>query len=172
MQTPNEKDLPTFEPTAAWGLYQDCESARASNYSTEPDSVDPTEDGGWDDLKRVYMDCRALSVVPAEVLPLLKDQEKLSKVTNPLELVNQAKVLSQDVQHYNSKLVEIHNKHQNRNGNSRSPDELMRILQIGEEYQEWLYSYQTVVTPTVATILELFQADALEGEYIPAAKGN
>jgi len=124
-------------------------------------------DGGWDDLNTVYMDCRALSVVPAEVLPLLRNAERVSKVKDPVDLVNKAKVLSKDVIHYNNWLKEIHNKHEERTGSSDNPNQLMEILGIGEEYQEWLVSYQTVVTPTVVTILEVFdEENVLEAEVI------
>jgi len=122
-------------------------------------SAQPVEaigDGAWDDLERVYLECRALSVTPAQVLPLLKDSTKLAKVKNPAALVDRAKVLSKDVAHYNERLESIHTKHAGQNGSSDDPDTLMKALSIGEEYQEWLQAFQTVVMPVVAEMLEQF----------------
>ena len=136
-----------------------------------PENTTEPGDSGWDELGKLHLECRAVSVSPTQVLMLLKDPQKLQLVKDPLALVNQAKVLSNDVRLYNERLASIHSKHAGRQGNSESPDQLMEILGIGEEYQEWLMSYGTVVTPMVISILELFQADALEGEYIPAERG-
>lgn len=134
-------------------MSQETELAIFNNWDSDE------RDGGWDDLNTVYMDCRALSVIPAEVLPLLRDKDKLEAVKDPQDLLNKAKVLNKDVIHYNQWLHNIHLKHQNRSGDSDNPNQLMEILGIGEEYQEWLMSYQTVVTPTVATILEVFDTN-------------
>lgn len=136
--------------------------------SSAPEAVEATEDNGWDDLQKLYMECRALSVVPAQVLPLLKDPEQLKRVENPQALIDQTKVLSKDVAQYNERLQEIHNKHAGRTGSSKDGDELIEILNIGEEYQSWLAGYQTVVTPVVGQIMNQFAGeDVTEGEYIP-----
>lgn len=142
-------------------------------------AVDAVGDAGWDDLDNLYLNCRAQSVLPAQVMPLLKDPAKLSLVKDTAELTNQARVLSKDVVLYNERLESIHSKHKDRRGSSASPDELMEIISLGEEYQTWLHSYSTVVLPTVNNILVIFAeaeeaqlaaAPVVEGEYIPATR--
>lgn len=123
---------------------------------TNNSTIEPVGDNIWDDLARVYLECRALSVAPAQVLPLLKDPQKLAKVKSPETLVDQAKVLSKDVEQYNARLETIHTKHAGQSGSSDDPDVLMQALSIGEEYQTWLVSFQTVVMPMVGEILEQF----------------
>lgn len=116
------------------------------------------KDEAWDDLHRLYLECRALSVQPSQVTPLLKDQELLSKLDDAKELVNKARVLSKDVTEHNNRLQLIHNKHADRSGGSQSNDELMQVLAIGEEYREWMEGFQIVVMPTVVEIMQQFEA--------------
>lgn len=127
-------------------------------------------DNGWDDLSRLYMQCQALSTSPSQVLPLLKDSEQLAKVKDIHALKQQSEVLRKDAEAYKTRLENIQAKHAGRSGSTENPDELMFVLALGEEYQEWLHSYQSVVLPTVQNILQLFTEEKLEteGEYIPA----
>ena len=121
---------------------------------------EPAGDFAWNDLNQVYLNCHALALSPSRIMPLVKDPAQLENVENGTALVDQIKVLSKDVAYYNQRLKDIHSKHVNRTGSTTSPDELMTVLRIGEEYQEWLVSYQTVVMPLVVSILEVFEPNA------------
>lgn len=127
-----------------------------STHRNNPITIEAAGDQVWEDLNHLYLECRATSSTPIQVLPLLKDKEKISAVPNPRLLVDQARVLSKDIEHYNNVLETIHKKHAMRNGDSLHPDELMEALSIGEEYQTWLSDFQSVVMPTVEEILEQF----------------
>ena len=124
------------------------------------------------------MQCRALSVAPAQVMPLFKDNAALNNIpkSQHRNLVNQAKILSQDFSKYMADLEAIYAKHKGKSGSTTSPDELMEVLNIGEEYQKWMTSFQLVVLPTVAEITALFEpedrpeaaAKVVQGDFIPA----
>jgi hypothetical protein len=118
--------------------------------------VDATGDQVWDDLHRLYCECRTTAATPIQILPLLKDPEKLKTVDSPKLLVDQARVLSKDMAHYSERLEAIYNQHRHRSGNSTDPDELMVALAYGEEYQQWLADFQTIVLPIVEEVLEQF----------------
>lgn len=141
-------------------------------YNTIAQQIDAIGDKAWDDLERVYLECRALSVTPAQVLPLLRDPARIKQVEDVKSLTENAQVLSKDVMIYNQRLANIHSKHENKKGSATDPDELMTVLSIGEEYQDWLYSFQTVVMPSVGTVMQMFSTKAVEGEFIPASKGE
>lgn len=140
--------------------------------SQNTDATEAVGDRGWDDLQRLYMECQAISTTPSQVLPLLKDSEKLAKIQDTQSLIQQSKVLHKDAETYKQRLMAINAKHAGRSGSTQNPDELMYVLALGEEYQEWLHSYQSVVLPTVQNILEMFaqeKLDPVQGEYIPAS---
>lgn len=119
-------------------------------------AIDANGDQVWDDLQRLYCECRTTASTPIQVLPLLKDKDRLKTVEEPKMLVDQARVLSKDLEQYTARLEAIYNQHRERTGNSQHPDELMVALGIGEEYHQWLYDFQTIVLPTVEEILEHF----------------
>ena len=112
---------------------------------------------GWDDLNKIYMECCAVSTSPAIATSLLKNADAVAKVADPAKLVAAARVLAKDVKAYNESLQAINAKHKGRTGSTSSPDELMEVLTIGEEYASWLSSYQVVVMPSAAAVLEMFE---------------
>jgi hypothetical protein len=116
-----------------------------------------TPDRLWDDLNTVYLECCAVSTTPATTLPLIKDVELVEKVENKQELIESAGMLSRDAKEYAERLEAIHSKHKEFSGKTNSPEEMMFAMQLGEEYQNWLESYQTVVLPTTNKILAMFE---------------
>lgn len=127
---------------------------------------DALGNAGWDDLKRAYLECRGITVMPLSVTTLMTNEEMVSKIKDIDELKKQALVLSKDIKYYNDKLDEIHNRHKDRVGNCTDENDLVHCLNIGEEYQEWLISYQTVVMPTVNSILTMFnEGKNVDEEY-------
>ena len=129
-------------------------------------------DEGWNDLRRLNLECHALFVQPSRVLPLLRDQSLLEKVDDIHGLLEKAKILNNDIGQFRTRLEEISRKHQNRSGSSESPDDLMECLAIGEEYQAWIADYQNVVQPLITDILKHLDIEnemsgPLEGEVLP-----
>lgn len=130
-----------------------------ANQKQAVDALAVKDNEVWDDLDKIYLECRALSVQPAQVLPLLKDPAKLKLVEDPKHLVDQARVLSKDTENYNQQLELIHNKHADRRGSSSNGDEIMEAMSIGEEYRGWLHAFQVVVMPMVNSILSQFNVE-------------
>ena len=132
---------------------------RSKNYTPafENDEVDAGGDQGWDDLHNIYIQCRALSVTPAQVLPLMKNPEYMAKIQDSQELLRIAKLLAEQVPFYNEILNKIHQGHANKRGSTQDANELMECLEVGEHYQQWMNEYQTYVMPNVEQILQLFQ---------------
>lgn len=142
--------------------------------SDTTEKTDATGNCGWDDLSRLYLECRAVSLLPASVSPLLKDQSALQHIEDKDNLIELAKVLNKDVGTFEDELKTIQSKHVGKCGSTTSTTELMEVIGIGEDYQRWLSSYQMVITPTVRTISQLFERaqaiSSVEGESITADK--
>jgi hypothetical protein len=114
-------------------------------------------DNIWDDLEKVYLECCAVSTTPATVLPLIKNAELVDKVEDRQELTESTAILTRDAKDYAQRLNEIHEKHRNYSGKADTAEEMMLAYSLGEEYQNWLVSYQTVVLPTTNKILAMFE---------------
>ncbi|MBE0438197.1 MAG: hypothetical protein IBX57_00325 [Gammaproteobacteria bacterium] len=123
--------------------------------------VDLENNGGWDDLNNLYLECSALSLSPVGVSKLLKDKNALATVKDTEALKSAASVLAKDVASFNSQLTEIYNKHKARTGNA-GPEELLVVLSLGEEYHNWLTNYQQVVLPVIADITALFDTSSVD----------
>lgn len=121
----------------------------------------------WDALKEVYNNCGAFTVMPAALIPLMRDKELVAKVADQPALVNLSKILADDVKDYVGRLQHIRTMHQDRSGSSTDPDDLMRSTQIFELYFEWAHSYEGVVLPTMSSIVDLLAAAGGDVSNIP-----
>lgn len=124
-------------------------------------------DTAWDDLNDLYNNCcKLLRDPPMEVVSLLKDRERVSQLRQFKEVVLLAKVLDKDITTYKNKLMEIHIKHYNKRGSSQNEDEFIETITIGEEYTNWVTSYESVVIPIIEDILTLFALEETDCESI------
>lgn len=128
-------------------------------------NVEAIGENGWDDLNRIYLECHAVSVSPARILPFLNDKDKLSNIKDTKSLVENTKKLSEMVTEYRKRLEDVKTLHATRSGSATDPDDLMQCISIGESYQEWLFSYQMNVQPVINALLTLF-ADKKEEEPV------
>lgn len=151
-------------------------AAQQQNQKMYNQAMAESNSEGWNELHGIYLECRALTTKPAEVLPFLRNKALSDKIKDQKKLHEAAQVLSKDAAEFNKSLEEIHQRHIDRTGTTTTPDDLMNCLDIGEQYSTWLYRYQVVVLPTVDTILSLYQGVMsgdddkveVEGHYIPA----
>lgn len=116
----------------------------------------------WDSLDHLMLECQALRTSPSHALLLIKNQELVNRaVTDPKGLLDAAKVLSKDVNEYSQKLAEIQERHEKmargRKGDpTLNPDLLANLMAIGEDYSNWITSYQLVVIPSAFNVTAFF----------------
>lgn len=142
------------KPARPYGAIGNCKYAREDTTRDEMDAL--FGDAGWEDLTRIYMECKALTIIPSQVAPLLTNAEYLRKIPDIKELLLQVEVLAKDTKHFNEELELIRGQHVNKSGSSEDPNDLVECLGIGESYQQWLIAYQTIVVPNVNSILTMF----------------
>ncbi|MNW02486.1 hypothetical protein D3C71_1982820 [compost metagenome] len=70
-------------------------------------------------------------------------------------------MLAKDVKEYGDKLTAIHTRHEQIAGDRKgdptlNPDTLANLMSIGEEYSNWITSYQLVVIPSAFNVTAFF----------------
>lgn len=113
---------------------------------------------GWDELHQIRRECQALLVRQSLALPLMRDQATIAMMDaeDRRKIIDLSKVIVRDAAHYDAQLNEIYNLHNSKNGKTGDGDDLMGCLMIGEQYAQWMNSYQSVVLPNIETFLTIF----------------
>jgi hypothetical protein len=126
----------------------------------------------WQSLDQLLAECNALRTSPSHALLLIRNKELVSRaVTDQKGLLEATAVLSKDVTEYSNKLAEIHQKHEalvKSTGGvpTLTPDLTASIMSIGEEYSNWITSYQLVVIPSAFQVTGYFDP-SLAVEVLP-----
>lgn len=119
----------------------------------------------WDDLNGLNMACRELLQRTAPVSQLFVNKELLEAMgDNVTHLRDLASALNKDVKEYVDALNAIAQQHNGKSGVIDDPDQLMQMFSIGENYQRWMESFQSVVIPTVSDIF------ILTNKFLPSDK--
>lgn len=112
----------------------------------------------WDDLPGLHATCRGMLGTIGPVSQLFVNKELLEAMgDNVIKLRDLAATLDRDVKEYITVLEQIAQQHQGKSGviQDDTGNELMQMLQIGEQYHQWTVSFESVVIPTVADIFSL-----------------
>lgn len=119
----------------------------------------------WDELKGLHRYCVELLSTPAPIATALSNRDIVSKCKDAGVLVHDARLLKQDMEVYSQRLQAILASHSDKSGGTDDPDQLMEALDIGEQYQQWIDSFQSVVVPTVQAIsANLLNAEEIESD--------
>lgn len=134
-------------------------------------SVTP-KTGCWDDLKEVHRQCLQMMASPMEIFALFKNKQALAAARDTSALLAEAKIIQNDYVDYRHALEVIYEQHSERSGGTENPDELMDALMIGEKYQGWMHSFDTVISPTLQSIAVnlLNEPEEIEGSDVEEAE--
>lgn len=128
--------------------------------NTPLDELDKVSNQGWEDLNKLNSDANHVFVIAHQVVPFLKDVETIANVKKSgryEELTSISSNLNDNLKKAKEELNAIHSKHANKTGDNTSPDELLECISIGQEYSQWITTYQNVIIPTVKSILEIIE---------------
>lgn len=110
----------------------------------------------WDDLHRLNLECRTAFSVVDPVVAIIRNNELVERLgDNASRLRGMANTLLRDVKIYQQSLEDIAAKHHGRIGGDLDGTLLFESLVIGEEYQQWLASFNSVVVAGVHDVLDL-----------------
>jgi len=110
----------------------------------------------WDDLNGTYSACtQALGQHTATAL-LLKRQEVFPYLKDVGATVANIQAVTRDLMQLNEELKSIYAQHKGKQGGSQDPDDVIRSIQIFEQYHLFLQRHDAVIMPVVQHILEDF----------------
>lgn len=112
----------------------------------------------WDDIEALYKRCCQMFGSTAPAIQILKNEDLRAALGDDIRrLTTMGDTLNRDAAMYYSQLENIHSKHAGNTGGSDDPTLMIAALQLGEEYRQWIFSFQTVVLTNVTEIIELAQ---------------
>lgn len=110
----------------------------------------------WDDLNGTYQACVEMLQKHGNLQTLAQNKEVIARVKDKTTLINNIRTMATDLRNMNGELSEIYGQHKGKSGGSQDPDEVIRTIQIFEQYQLFMTRHDAVVMPTVYHIIEQF----------------
>jgi len=122
----------------------------------------------WEDLDVLHRHCIDLLGAMRPVSAIFVDKELLAAMgNNILSLRDMAASLTNDIKEYSSVLRDIRAKHEGKTGVIEDPNDLFAMYGLGEEYNRWTASYESVIIPTIQDIMNLVRQFLPEDKTLP-----
>ena len=131
--------------------------ARQTRDALKKDKADHLKDNTiWDDLNATYSACSQALGQHTAIAAMLQRKEVFPYLRDSKATVANISSVTRDLIQLNSELKEIYAQHKDNKGGSDDPDDVIRSLQIYEQYQLFLQRHDAVIMPAVYHILEDF----------------
>ena len=122
----------------------------------------------WDDLVGVHQSCKYLLGTVRPVASLFVNQELVTAMgDNVTKLRDLASALNKDVAEYVQVLNAIAAKHEGRTGVIDDVADMLTVWTIGDEYNQWTASFESIVVPTVRDIFALANSFLPSDQQLP-----
>lgn len=124
----------------------------------------PTKGSIMKDLERLDTECQKMLAETAKFSPYLTNRD-LVAAGDYEQINNNASILSKDTIQLRNELDDIR-KQIPKKLDPNKTDDVMKGLQLGEQYSSWQESYERAVLPTIQRLGELFKkaAENLNGK--------
>lgn len=125
----------------------------------------------WDVLAGISGAVGQVTNITALLIPYLQDKELMGKIEDQRCFHRLATTLERDLRDMSAQFRSIHSQHSDRRGEEKNPTEVMRAIDIQEQYVEWSARFDDVVIPTFMDMLQMIQAagGSTGGIAVPSA---
>lgn len=125
----------------------------------------------WDALANLSGAVGQVTNVTSLLIPFLQDKELIAKIADQSRFNRLASTLDRDLRDMTQQFRTIQNQHSGRHGHTSDPTEVMRAIDIQEQYVEWAGRFDDVIIPTFSDMLEMIQGAGgnTAGVYAPSA---
>ena len=134
---------------------------RKSKKSPATKKTSPIADA-WGELRNLSNAAAGMLSSASQVSALFKNPEALKKVQDKQKLNALGRVLLNDLTNFNTRLTAIKDRHINQPPPKDDGDAAIIAIEIGQDYQQWMEDYNTVIPITTAQILELTEGRSAE----------
>ncbi len=107
----------------------------------------------WTEINDLNGQCKMLILSCIETKELLGNKALCAKLKDPVKVTVASNILLRDLQNYTNKLNVLGAKHQ---GVNTAGWDITQVLQLSEDYFQWMNSFQQVVLPNMVTITDAF----------------
>lgn len=111
----------------------------------------------WDALANLSGAVGQVTNVTSILIPFLQDKELIAKVSDQGRFNRLAQTLERDLRDMTQQLRSIQSQHAGRRGHTSDPTEVMRSIDIQEQYMDWATRFDDVVIPSFVDMLEMLQ---------------
>jgi len=127
----------------------------------------------WDALANLSGAVGQVTNVTSLLIPFLQDKELLAKIQDQARFNRLASTLERDLRDMTQQFRSINSQHAGRYGHTSNPTEVMRAIDIQEQYVEWAARFDDVVIPSFTDMLEMLQSAGANtaSVAIPSAAG-
>jgi hypothetical protein len=139
------------------------------NVNRDPKQSQPV----WDALANLSGAVGQVTNVTSVLIPFLQDRELIGRIQDQARFNRLASTLDRDLRDMTQQLRSIQSQHDGRRGHTSDPNEVMRAIDIQEQYVEWAGRFDDVVIPTFTDMLEMIQVAGgnTAGVAVPSATG-
>lgn len=112
------------------------------------------ENKTYDELNTTFYRCKELLLSHTYILAVIKDPDLIACIQNKTVFIDNVRSLARDLKAMDDELLQIHNQHEGKTGGTSDPDELLRCLNINEQYFLFMERHDHVVQPTAIELAE------------------
>lgn len=134
----------------------------------------------WDEVENLRIEATRVLGNSGLVTPILRSEDMVKAAAEQGklgELRSAAKLLAEDTTKFSERLKEIATQHEGRKGPDRGVDDMMKAIAVGEQYRDFIMSYNQVVLPTIKEITDIAEGateqivqDMHAAEAVPEAE--
>lgn len=125
----------------------------------------------WDVLAGLSAGVGNILALPSVLVPYLQDSELLGKIEDRSRFNRLGTCLERDIRSFTVEFRDLQLQHQGRSGHSKDPTEVMRTIDIHQQYVDWAFRFDDVVIPTFMDMLQMIKnaGGSTESIAIPSA---
>ncbi|WJJ54900.1 hypothetical protein [Xanthomonas phage RTH11] len=126
----------------------------------------------WDVLLGLSQAVGQLTNIPATLIPYLRDQEVVQKISDQPRFSRLAVTLEQDIRALTQRFRDIQVQHIHRKGAAIGGDALMQSINLHEMYVAWAADFDDIIMPTYADMVTMIaNTGANIDTTLPSATG-
>lgn len=111
----------------------------------------------WDVLTGVSAAVGQVTNITALLIPFLQDKELIGKIEDQGLFHRLCATLERDLRDMTAQYRTIYAQHEGRRGQSKNPTDVMRTIDIHQQYVDWAGSFDDVVIPTFMDMLTMIR---------------